>query len=241
MLGEIRDGPTAQMAVRSSLTGHLLFSTIPTNTAWGAVARLADMGGAPLSGGQYAGDDRCPAARAPAVPALQAGGSGDQARCGGCFPDMPPARYYEPVGCERCFYTGYSGRACGVRGDPHGRRTLGSGPQERCRHRPLLSAGASPRCAMPLSGFLLRGETSLEELIPLVELLAYEIPFYLLVLALSPVLCCAGCRFDPLCCRYRPQVGGARGTRLDVHARSTSRRDACPSRNCCATSPVRAA
>lgn len=43
MLGEIRDGPTAQMAVRSSLTGHLLFSTIHTNTAWGAVARLADM------------------------------------------------------------------------------------------------------------------------------------------------------------------------------------------------------
>lgn len=32
------------MAVRSSLTGHLLFSTIHTNTAWGAVARLADMG-----------------------------------------------------------------------------------------------------------------------------------------------------------------------------------------------------
>lgn len=44
MLGEIRDAPTAQMAVRSSLTGHLLFSTIHTNTAWGAVARLQDMG-----------------------------------------------------------------------------------------------------------------------------------------------------------------------------------------------------
>ena len=36
MLGEIRDGATAEMAVRSSLTGHLLFSTIHTNTAWGA-------------------------------------------------------------------------------------------------------------------------------------------------------------------------------------------------------------
>ena len=44
MLGEVRDPDTAQMAVRSALTGHLLFSTIHTNTAWGAVARLADMG-----------------------------------------------------------------------------------------------------------------------------------------------------------------------------------------------------
>lgn len=44
MLGEIRDSDTAQMAIRSSLTGHLILSTIHTNSAWGSVARLADMG-----------------------------------------------------------------------------------------------------------------------------------------------------------------------------------------------------
>lgn len=43
MLGEIRDPETAQMAIRSALTGHLIFSTIHTNSAWGTVARLADM------------------------------------------------------------------------------------------------------------------------------------------------------------------------------------------------------
>jgi general secretion pathway protein E/type IV pilus assembly protein PilB len=44
MLGEIRDGETAQMAIRAALTGHLVFSTIHTNSAWGAVSRLVDMG-----------------------------------------------------------------------------------------------------------------------------------------------------------------------------------------------------
>ncbi len=44
MIGEIRDRETAQMAVRSSLTGHLVFSTIHTNDAPSAVTRLLDMG-----------------------------------------------------------------------------------------------------------------------------------------------------------------------------------------------------
>ena len=44
MVGEIRDLETAQIAVRASLTGHLVFSTLHTNTAVGAVTRLRDMG-----------------------------------------------------------------------------------------------------------------------------------------------------------------------------------------------------
>jgi len=44
MLGEIRDGETANMAVRAALTGHLVFSTIHTNSAWGIMTRLNDMG-----------------------------------------------------------------------------------------------------------------------------------------------------------------------------------------------------
>ena len=47
MLGEIRDEATAEMAVRSSLTGHLLLSTLHTNSAWGCVTRLVDMGNRP--------------------------------------------------------------------------------------------------------------------------------------------------------------------------------------------------
>ena len=44
MLGEIRDGETAQMAIRAALTGHLVLSTIHTNSAWGTISRLVDMG-----------------------------------------------------------------------------------------------------------------------------------------------------------------------------------------------------
>jgi type II secretory ATPase GspE/PulE/Tfp pilus assembly ATPase PilB-like protein len=43
MLGEIRDAQTAQMAIRAALTGHLVLSTIHTNSAWGTVSRLVDM------------------------------------------------------------------------------------------------------------------------------------------------------------------------------------------------------
>lgn len=44
MVGEIRDTETAQIAVQASLTGHLVLSTLHTNSASGAVTRLRDMG-----------------------------------------------------------------------------------------------------------------------------------------------------------------------------------------------------
>src|SRR5205823_9504241 len=44
MIGEIRDGETAGMAIQASLTGHLVFSTVHTNDAAGAITRLVDMG-----------------------------------------------------------------------------------------------------------------------------------------------------------------------------------------------------
>ncbi len=44
MLGEIRDAQTAQMAIRAALTRHLVLSTIHTNSAWGTISRLIDMG-----------------------------------------------------------------------------------------------------------------------------------------------------------------------------------------------------
>src|SRR5690606_16041787 len=44
MIGEIRDAETAEIAIESALTGHLVFSTLHTNDAAGAVTRLQDMG-----------------------------------------------------------------------------------------------------------------------------------------------------------------------------------------------------
>jgi type II secretory ATPase GspE/PulE/Tfp pilus assembly ATPase PilB-like protein len=48
MVGEIRDGETAEIAINASLTGHLVFSTLHTNDAAGAFARLIDMGAEPF-------------------------------------------------------------------------------------------------------------------------------------------------------------------------------------------------
>ncbi|MBI2345932.1 MAG: type II/IV secretion system protein [Deltaproteobacteria bacterium] len=48
MVGEIRDGETADISVRAAMTGHLVFSTLHTNTAIGAVARLKDLGVQPF-------------------------------------------------------------------------------------------------------------------------------------------------------------------------------------------------
>ena len=44
MVGEIRDVKTANMAIRAALTGHLVLSTIHTNSAWATISRLIDMG-----------------------------------------------------------------------------------------------------------------------------------------------------------------------------------------------------
>ena len=48
MVGEIRDQETAEIAIQASLTGHLVFSTLHTNDAPGAVTRLVDMGVEPF-------------------------------------------------------------------------------------------------------------------------------------------------------------------------------------------------
>ncbi|MDR0659276.1 MAG: GspE/PulE family protein [Prevotellaceae bacterium] len=110
MLGEIRDAETAQMAVRAALTGHLVFSTIHTNSAWGTISRLVDMGIPPylitatlrLSVAQRLVRILCPHCKKEAkVSSLQ-----------GMNVSLPSdvTTIAQPVGCPQCFYTGYRGR-----------------------------------------------------------------------------------------------------------------------------------
>jgi general secretion pathway protein E/type IV pilus assembly protein PilB len=110
MLGEIRDAETAQMAVRAALTGHLVLSTIHTNSAWGTVSRLMDMGVPPFllaatvntSVAQRLVRLLCPhCARQEAwSPALDRH----------IHLSAPPAHHRVAVGCPQCHYTGYKGR-----------------------------------------------------------------------------------------------------------------------------------
>jgi general secretion pathway protein E len=115
MVGEIRDLATAEMAIQAALTGHLVFSTLHTNDAVGAVTRLADLGvpsyliAATVIGvlAQRLARTLCPACKVRddamtrelldevAKPWRLSGG----------------VRPYKPVGCLECRHTGYRGRA----------------------------------------------------------------------------------------------------------------------------------
>ena len=111
MVGEIRDVETAEVAVQASLTGHLVLSTLHTNTAVGAVARLRDMGVEPfmlassLLGvlAQRLVRKLCNHCREPYL--------ADQASCDLLAVDATtPPTLYRATGCEHCYQTGFSGR-----------------------------------------------------------------------------------------------------------------------------------
>ncbi|PCH68435.1 MAG: general secretion pathway protein GspE [Bacteroidales bacterium] len=111
MLGEIRDKETAQMAIRAALTGHLVFSTIHTNSAWGTISRLVDMGIPPYL---LAGTINLSMAQR-LVRLLCSKCKVENAVDDSLFPPgfVPPNnlnKHSSPVGCEHCYYTGYSGR-----------------------------------------------------------------------------------------------------------------------------------
>lgn len=111
MLGEIRDGETAQMAIRAALTGHLVLSTIHTNSAWGTISRLIDMGVPPfllantinLTVAQRLIRLLCPECKEE-VPL------DESLYPKGYMPEKKLMTHFTAHGCESCFYTGYRGR-----------------------------------------------------------------------------------------------------------------------------------
>ena len=114
LVGEIRDRETAEIAVQSALTGHLVFSTLHTNDSASAITRLVDMGVEPflISSSILAVVAQrlvrvlCTDCRRAYIPnplyLKSIGISPDQ------FKDH---RVYKAAGCENCFNTGYRGRA----------------------------------------------------------------------------------------------------------------------------------
>ncbi len=111
MLGEIRDSETAQMAIRASLTGHLVLSTIHTNSAWGTVSRLVDMGVPPFllaSTLNTTAAQRLIRLLCPGCKELQP--LENSIYPPGFTPYAVLKSHYIAKGCEHCFYTGYKGR-----------------------------------------------------------------------------------------------------------------------------------
>ncbi len=110
MLGEIRDAETAQMAIRAALTGHLVLSTIHTNSAWGTISRLMDMG--------------IPSYLLANTINLSVAQRLVRMLCLHCkkeesfnsielpkeFQSAAITKQFKAVGCNQCYYTGYKGR-----------------------------------------------------------------------------------------------------------------------------------
>ncbi|MEJ2657785.1 MAG: type II secretion system ATPase GspE [Desulfobacterales bacterium] len=113
LVGEIRDQETAEIAVQSALTGHLVFSTLHTNDSASAITRLVDIGVEPflISSSVLAVVAQrlirilckdCKEAYTPDKAALELLGITQE--------QIQDAVIYRAKGCENCFHTGYKGR-----------------------------------------------------------------------------------------------------------------------------------
>jgi len=115
MVGEIRDLETAEIAIRAALTGHLVFSTLHTNDAPSAIARLIDMGAedyliaSSLLGilAQRLVRVICPHCKTETFPVPKMLEE-IEFRLG--KPKDGPDRFYEGCGCDQCSHTGFIGR-----------------------------------------------------------------------------------------------------------------------------------
>ena len=113
MVGETRDQETAQITIRTALTGHLVFSTIHTNDACSVVTRLLDMGIEPfLISSSVEGllaqrlvRRLCPHCKQEYKPEAS-----HLRRVNVTGDDVSTLRLYRNRGCEKCRYTGYMGR-----------------------------------------------------------------------------------------------------------------------------------
>jgi general secretion pathway protein E len=157
MVGEIRDGETAAIAVQASLTGHLVLSTLHTNSAAGAVTRLQDMAVEPFLLAtsllavlaQRLVRVLCPACRHPWV--VEEG-----------QPLPAGSRVYRAVGCSACNASGYRGRTAIhelLRIDDVLRGAIQRGEGEAVLEQ-RLQGGTLYQCGLDL---VLAGTTTLEE------------------------------------------------------------------------------
>ncbi len=187
LVGEIRDRETAQIAVQASLTGHLVLSTLHTNDAPNAVTRLVDMGmesykiASALRGviAQRLMRRICPTCREP----------GDTQIPERLLKFIPHgATLYRAVGCPDCAMTGYRGRFSVVEVlamNQELERRIGAGATA---DRIAEAARANGMLSLFESGLrhVLSGETSVEELLRVVEVPQVEIPLPLPVSRPTP-------------------------------------------------------
>lgn len=168
MLGEIRDGETAQMAIRAALTGHLVLSTIHTNSAWGTISRLIDMGVPTFllantmntTVAQRLVRKLCPHCKAEKELDVR---------------DWPinvsafaiPSKHFVAVGCDQCHYTGYKGRLALYEVIPIDSVLAEIIKENELPSEEILEERGIKKLAYRAYEILTEGVTSLEEVYPL--------------------------------------------------------------------------
>jgi len=122
LIGEIRDNETAHSAIEASLTGHLVFSTLHTNSASETITRLLDLGLDPMNFAdallgvlaQRLMRTLCPSCKQPYIPSQHEVELLEHAYGPQDFPELginkSELHLYKAVGCEKCGGTGYKGR-----------------------------------------------------------------------------------------------------------------------------------
>lgn len=168
MVGEIRDPETANMAIRAALTGHLVLSTIHTNSAWGTVSRLMDMG----IPGFLVGNTLNTTVAQRLVRLL----------CKRCkletkFDESQyPKQFRAPVqldrqfvakGCDDCYYTGYKGRKAVYEVIPVDATLAFEIKQGNMEISQLLKERNIKTLSENAFSLFAEGQTSIEEIFPL--------------------------------------------------------------------------
>lgn len=168
MIGEIRDGETAKIAVQAAITGHLVVSTLHTNSAASTVTRIIDMGIEPYVAGdalvgviaQRLVRRLCTSCRIPRL------AEDDEKKVLGVTDPDEDVVIYEPDGCPLCNDTGYSGRIGVYEMMPVSKAlqaVIAKGATADVIEKQALEEGMST-LKMSAARHVLRGTTSLAEM-----------------------------------------------------------------------------
>lgn len=168
MVGEIRDPETAAMAVRLALTGHLVLSTIHTNSAWGTVSRLVDMGVPAYLLANTLNTSVAQRLLRRLCPACKRAEAFDPALYPRRFvPFRPVLTHYLATGCDTCYGTGYRGRQAVYEVIPLDTELADNLKANNFNVSHLLLERRITTLAENAFALFERGETTLEEIYPL--------------------------------------------------------------------------
>ncbi|WP_426672069.1 GspE/PulE family protein [Mucilaginibacter sp. McL0603] len=168
MVGEIRDVETANMAIRAALTGHLVLSTIHTNSAWGTVSRLIDMGIPPFLVASTLNTTAAQRLVRLLCPNCKQEADFDENLYPKQFkPYNKVIKHAIPKGCEKCYYTGYKGRKAVYEVIPVDRELATEIKNGNMDIQSLLKVRGIQTLAENAFRLFEEGRTSIEEIYPL--------------------------------------------------------------------------